>query len=72
MADSGTYANFETSEGKFKVRLFDKEAPKTVANFTGLVEGTKEWRDPASGGSQRLLALAWRSLPTVPHPNEPS
>ena len=32
MADSGTYANFETTEGNFKVRLFDKEAPKTVAN----------------------------------------
>jgi peptidyl-prolyl cis-trans isomerase A (cyclophilin A) len=44
-----TYANFETSEGNFKVRLFDKEAPNTVANFTGLAEGTKEWRDPATG-----------------------
>ena len=49
MADSGTYAQFETSEGNFKVRLLDKEAPKTVANFTGLAEGTQEWRDPASG-----------------------
>ena len=25
------------------------EAPKTVANFTGLAEGTKEWTDPRSG-----------------------
>ena len=49
MADSGTYARFETSEGNFKVRLLDKEAPNTVANFAGLAEGTKEWRDPASG-----------------------
>ena len=49
MADSGTYANFETTEGNFKVRLFDKEAPKTVANFTGLAEGTREWKDPATG-----------------------
>ena len=49
MADSGTYAKFETSEGNFKVRLFDKEAPNTVANFTGLAEGTKEWKDPATG-----------------------
>src|SRR4029079_13579431 len=30
-------------------RLFDKEAPNTVANFVGLAEGTKEWRDPATG-----------------------
>jgi peptidyl-prolyl cis-trans isomerase A (cyclophilin A) len=49
VADSGTFANFETSEGNFKVRLFDKEAPNTVANFTGLAEGTKEWKDPATG-----------------------
>ena len=49
VADSGTYAKFETTEGNFKVRLFDKEAPNTVANFTGLAEGTKEWKDPATG-----------------------
>ena len=49
MADLGTYAKFETSEGNFKVRLLDKEAPNTVANFTGLAEGTKEWKDPATG-----------------------
>ena len=46
---SGTYAKFETTEGAFTVHLFDKEAPNTVANFVGLVEGSKEWRDPATG-----------------------
>ncbi|PYR61597.1 MAG: peptidylprolyl isomerase, partial [Acidobacteria bacterium] len=46
---SGTYAHFTTTEGKFTIRLFDKEAPNTVANFVGLAEGSKEWRDPASG-----------------------
>ena len=45
----GTYARFETTEGTFTVRLFDKEAPNTVANFIGLAEGTKEWQDPATG-----------------------
>jgi peptidyl-prolyl cis-trans isomerase A (cyclophilin A) len=45
----GTYAHFETTEGKFTIRLFDKEAPSTVANFVGLAEGTKEWTDPATG-----------------------
>ena len=44
-----TYATFETTEGNFKIRLFDQEAPNTVANFVGLAEGTKEWRDPATG-----------------------
>jgi len=29
--------------------LFETEVPKTVANFVGLAEGTKEWRDPSTG-----------------------
>ena len=45
----GTYAHFDTSEGSFVVRLFDNEAPNTVANFVGLAEGTKEWVDPSTG-----------------------
>ncbi len=42
----GVYAQFVTSEGNFTVRLYDQEAPKTVENFIGLAEGTKEWTDP--------------------------
>src|SRR5438876_1590022 len=42
-------AHFTTSEGNFTARLFDAETPNTVANFTGLAEGTKEWTDPRSG-----------------------
>ena len=41
-----TFATFDTSEGTFKARLYDDKAPKTVANFTALAEGTKEWTDP--------------------------
>jgi peptidyl-prolyl cis-trans isomerase A (cyclophilin A) len=40
------HATFDTSEGTFTVRLFDEKAPKTVANFVELAEGTKEWTDP--------------------------
>ncbi len=40
------YAQFETSLGNFKVELFEDKAPKTVANFVGLAEGTKEWTHP--------------------------
>ena len=42
------HATFDTSEGTFKARLFDDKAPKTVANFVELAEGTKEWTDPKS------------------------
>jgi peptidyl-prolyl cis-trans isomerase A (cyclophilin A) len=50
----GTYAQFVTSEGNFTVRLFDQEAPKTVENFVGLAEGTKQWTDPRT--SQKVTA----------------
>src|SRR6478672_2858249 len=43
------YAHFTTSEGNFTARLFDAETPKTVANFTGLADGSKEWTDPRTG-----------------------
>jgi peptidyl-prolyl cis-trans isomerase A (cyclophilin A) len=35
------YAAFDTTDGKFKVKLFAEQAPKTVENFIGLAEGTK-------------------------------
>ena len=47
--EAGTYAKFDTTEGKFTIKLADKDAPKTVANFVGLAEGTKEWTDPRTG-----------------------
>ena len=43
------YAHFTTSEGNFRARLFDSETPNTVANFTGLADGSKEWTDPRTG-----------------------
>jgi len=45
----GLYAKFTTSAGAFTIRLFEKETPKTVANFVGLADGTKEWKDPVTG-----------------------
>ena len=47
------YATFVTTEGTFKARLFDQEAPKTVENFVGLAEGTKDWTDPRTNRNVR-------------------
>ncbi len=45
---AGTYAIFNTSEGAIVCRLFEKDAPKTVANFIELAEGTREWTHPVT------------------------
>ncbi len=45
MADP-IHATFRTSMGEVVVKLFPEKAPKTVENFVGLAEGTKEWTDP--------------------------
>ncbi len=44
----GTYATFNTSEGKIVVRLFESDAPITVKNFIELAEGKKEWTHPGT------------------------
>ena len=44
----GTYAIFQTSEGKIVCKLHEKDAPKTVANFIELAEGTREWTHPTN------------------------
>jgi peptidyl-prolyl cis-trans isomerase A (cyclophilin A) len=44
----GLYAIFETSEGTIVCRLFEKDAPKTVANFVELAEGKREWTHPST------------------------
>ena len=36
-----TYAAFDTSEGKFKVKLYADKAPNTVNNFVSLADGSK-------------------------------
>src|SRR5207247_6136067 len=50
---AGTYAIFETSQGNIMVRLLENEAPKTVANFIGLAEGTKEFTNEKTGQEEK-------------------
>lgn len=47
--DKNMIAQFETTMGTFKIKLFADKAPKTVENFVGLANGTKEWTDPKTG-----------------------
>jgi len=48
-----TYATLKTSMGDVEVRLFPDHAPKTVANFVELAEGTREWTDPRTRQKSR-------------------
>ncbi len=42
-------AVIDTTMGRLRCTLFEADRPEATANFIGLVEGTKEWNDPASG-----------------------
>jgi peptidyl-prolyl cis-trans isomerase A (cyclophilin A) len=47
--EPGLYAVIYTSKGNIVCRLFEKDAPKAVANFRGLATGAKPWTDPGTG-----------------------
>ncbi len=42
------YATLHTTMGDIELRLLPNHAPKTVANFVGLAEGSREWTDPTT------------------------
>ena len=48
-ASGAIYADFATSLGTFTVELDALNAPRAVATFMGLADGTQTWRDPATG-----------------------
>ena len=43
------YATLATSMGDIVIQLYEDKAPKTVANFAALADGSKEWTDPRGG-----------------------
>jgi len=50
-------AIFHTTAGDLTCELFPKQAPKTVANFIGLANGTKEWTNPDTHKKQQGVPL---------------
>jgi peptidyl-prolyl cis-trans isomerase A (cyclophilin A) len=45
---NGPTVVMDTSMGRITCQFFEKEAPKAVANFIALAQGTKDWTDPQS------------------------
>jgi len=45
-------AVLHTNHGDITLNLWATHAPKTVANFTGLATGSKDWTHPATGEAQ--------------------
>ncbi|KOX35214.1 peptidylprolyl isomerase [Saccharothrix sp. NRRL B-16348] len=43
-------ATLHTTQGDIRINLFPDHAPKTVANFVGLAEGTKSYSEPNAKG----------------------
>lgn len=48
-AGQDIFAVIKTNLGDITVKLYAKEAPKTVKNFVGLASGEQEWTHPANG-----------------------
>ncbi len=45
---NGPTVVMDTSMGRITCQFFQKQAPKTVANFVALAQGTRDWTDPAT------------------------
>src|SRR5690606_29283950 len=54
--DGELRATIKTSMGDIVVRLFEEQAPRTVANFVGLATGAVEWSDRGQKTSRPLYS----------------
>jgi peptidyl-prolyl cis-trans isomerase A (cyclophilin A) len=52
VADNALIVTLHTNQGDIRINLFPDHAPKTVANFVGLAEGSQKYSEPnARGGT---------------------
>jgi peptidyl-prolyl cis-trans isomerase A (cyclophilin A) len=54
---NGPTVVMDTSMGRITCQFFQRQAPKTVANFIALAEGSRDWIDPATGKKQHNKPL---------------
>ncbi len=54
---NGPTVVMDTSMGRITCQFFEKQAPKTVANFVALAQGTKDWTDPQTQKSMHNKPL---------------
>ena len=54
---NGPIVVMDTSMGRITCQFFQRQAPKTVANFIALAEGKIDWTDPATSKKQHNKPL---------------
>jgi peptidyl-prolyl cis-trans isomerase A (cyclophilin A) len=54
---SGPTAVFDTSMGRITCELYQRRAPKAVAHFIALAEGTEDWTNSATGATMHNRPL---------------
>ena len=50
---NGIFVKMATNRGNVLLRMYYKQVPYTVANFVGLAEGTREWKDSKTGENKK-------------------
>jgi peptidyl-prolyl cis-trans isomerase A (cyclophilin A) len=54
---NGPTVVMDTSMGRITCQFFERQAPKAVANFIALAEGTRDWTDPVTNKKQHNKPL---------------
>jgi peptidyl-prolyl cis-trans isomerase A (cyclophilin A) len=54
---NGPTVVMDTTMGRITCQFFQRQAPKTVANFIALAEGSRDWTDPATSKKQHNKPL---------------